>query len=180
MHFPWRSTSEGRPGIRAVLTEGVALEMLQQAGLSQQDVQSFTEAIASLSYMRTARPDDVLGIYGGGWRSFTSLEKTYRYDYTSVALCLVLALRRSRRKLLALYDAPQGALIEAKLSFDFWSWPGRLRFGIFDQGESIRLVATSEINGQVFDWGKGRRALEHVFREAERLLKVLASMDQPT
>lgn len=164
----------GRPTIEVLLTEESRLAALQGSGLSQRDSVDFQRIIASLPCTWITDPEDKLGVYRGGWRSFKSVEKIYPNKYTSVATCLAIALWNSKRELIALYNMPQGAVIEAKLAFDFWSWPGRLRFGIFDQAGSItRLMATSEVKGQLYDWGKGRRALEQTFGEIERLLRIL-------
>jgi hypothetical protein len=163
-----------RPTIEVLLAEESRLAALQGSSLSQPDRVNFQRVIASLPRTWITDPEDKLGLSRGGWRSFKSVEKIYPNEYASVATCLAIALWNLKRELIALYNMPQGAVIEAKLAFDFWSWPGRLRFGIFDQAGSItRLIATSEVKGQLYDWGKGRRALEQAFGETEGLLRIL-------
>ncbi len=176
MDFPRQHNSERRPSIKAMLTEESRLAVLQSLRLSQQDILESQRRIASLPCTWITDAENVLKVHRGGWRSFTSIIETYPHDYASMAICLALALRHANRKLMALYDIPQGAVIEAKLAGDFWSWPGRLRFGIFDQSASFTyVIATAEIKGQLYDWGKGRRVLEQVMWETERLLRTLTT-----
>lgn len=145
---------------------------LVTAGLSETEIVHFRQAVTSVSCTSTHEMAKILGIQGNGlgWRCMRRLDKHYGDQYTRITLCLVAALLRSNRTLLALYDTPQGAIVVAKLTFDIWSWPGTLSFGIAEAGtSSSSVIGTSVIKGQLVDYGKGKRALEQVLGEAETL-----------
>ncbi len=60
------------------------------------------------------------------------------------------------------------------MSTDIWSYGGMLTIEFSDESPSRIVVSgESEIRGQMFDWGKGKRALEEIFSETGRYLQRL-------
>jgi hypothetical protein len=71
----------------------------------------------------------------------------------------------------ALYDTPQGCVIEAALPFDMLSFGGDLLFEVVDSGTAdTRIEGTSVIAGQLFAWGKGKRALKAALKATQEYM----------
>lgn len=93
------------------------------------------------------------------------------YHYATVVLAYFLALRQAELEIIALYDTSQGSAIEAKLSTDIFSLGGSLAFEFVDESSSmIRVQGSTEIKGQMFDWGKGKRTLLKICESAEQYM----------
>lgn len=162
--------------IQTLLSNTASRSILQRLDLSETTIVDFHRLITALPCTRIADAAKVLGTEGGGpmLGNRERFDKIYPYDYRQVALSLVVALWRSKRKIVALYDTPQGAVIEGRLPFDLWSIPQRLAFAVVDEGGSFTsLIGTSLLKGSMRDWGKGRRALEQILRDVDQLLDKL-------
>ncbi len=107
-----------------------------------------------------------------GAKSTKTEECTFNQNYELVVLSLITALEQSGNEVTAILDVPQGAIADTKLPADLWSFGGNLRFDIIDEAPMrVRVVGHSEIKGQVFDWGKGKRALRAVFSNVETYVR---------
>jgi hypothetical protein len=96
-----------------------------------------------------------------GVRSTGRAAREFREPYATVVFALAQALQHQRRYITALYDTPQGCVIEAALPFNMLSFGGDLLFEVVDGGAAqTRIEGTSVIAGQLFAWGKGKRALK--------------------
>ncbi len=108
-------------------------------------------------------------------KSKKQVEKSYTYAYADVVRAVALVLASLNRDLAAIFDTKRGSVIEARLPKDIFSLGGTLRFEIIDNGPSqVRIIGSSEISGQMFDWGKGKRALNEVFDKVEQYLRMMA------
>ena len=89
----------------------------------------------------------------------------------TIVLAFVLAFRHLEREIVAYYDTAHGSVIEVKLPVDVLAYAGTLSIEFIDESPSRILInGATEIAGQMFDWGKGKRALEEVFETAAHYL----------
>ncbi len=72
-------------------------------------------------------------------------------------------LAKSDQKVVAVEQARDGCMIEATLPSDIWSWAGNISVIVKRNGEGTFFEATSEIKGQMFDFGKSERLLDSLF-----------------
>ena len=82
------------------------------------------------------------------------------------ALC---ALARGGQIVQQVRQFTDGCLLEAKLPSDIWSFEGRLMVNIRRREEVTRVEGATEIEGQLFDWGKSRRCLQALFRDIKEI-----------
>ncbi len=69
-------------------------------------------------------------------------------------------------------DTRSGAYLEGSLPRDVLSHEGIVAFDVIDRGDDgTEVLASSEIKGQMFAWGKGTRALNAVLDAAEALVR---------
>jgi len=165
-----------RPSIREIVS-GQA-NYTPAAGISEKELADLLAPLTKLSsgdYYLAMKAGEALG-KAMGIKSTKQLQKIFptQYQYTSVVLACVLALRHLQHEIVSLYDTPRGSIIELKMSTDLWSFGGMLTVEFIDEGPSgIVVNGESEIKGQMFDWGKGKRTLEEIFSATERYLKRL-------
>ncbi len=96
-----------------------------------------------------------------GIKNTARATRLFKEPYATVVFSLAQALQHLERHVTALYDTPQGCVIEASLPFDMLSYGGQLTFEVIDSGASeTRIEGMSVIAGQMFAWGKGKRALK--------------------
>jgi len=168
--------AQQRPAIREIVSGQASYT--PAAGISEKEMADLLAPLANLSsgnFYLAMKAGEALG-KAMGIKSTRQLQKIFpaRYQYTSVVLACVLALRHLQDEIVSLYDTPRGSIIELKMPTDLWSFGGMLTIEFIDEGPSgIVVNGESEIKGQVFDWGKGKRTLEEIFRATERYLKRL-------
>jgi hypothetical protein len=162
--------SAGRPGVREILTAEELHGMAAEAGMSEEQL---AKALAPISGL----PSGVLQIgfeAGGalgrsfGFKSRKTAELSLACSYTAAVRGLVFGLSSLRYGLTAMFDTPRGAYFEARLPGDLFSPGGSLQFDVEEVGpDRIRVVAASEIKGQMYDWGKGKRALADALEKTQ-------------
>jgi pSer/pThr/pTyr-binding forkhead associated (FHA) protein len=168
--------AQQRPSIREIVS-GQA-NYTPAAGMSEKEMADLLDQLAKLSSGNSylaMKAGEALG-KAMGIKSTKQLHKIFStpYQYASVVLACVLALRHLQYEIVSLYDTPRGSIIELKMSTDIWSFGGMLTIEFIDEGPSgIVVNGESEIKGQMFDWGKGKRTLEEIFSATERYLKRL-------
>lgn len=74
----------------------------------------------------------------------------------TAALC---SLARRGQVLQHVHQAQDGCVLEAQLPSDLWSFEGKLVVSIARATEGASIEASTEIPGQLFDWGKSQRCL---------------------
>jgi hypothetical protein len=62
-----------------------------------------------------------------------------------------------------------GCLLQAELPSDIWSFKGQLLVGVRKSEEGTRIDGATEIEGQLFDWGKSSRCLRTLFGDIRKL-----------
>lgn len=80
------------------------------------------------------------------------------------ALCSFARRGQALRKVRQYAD---GCLFEAVLPSDMWSWEGTLYVTVRESPDGSRVHAATHIGGQLFDWGKSKRALCRLFEDLE-------------
>lgn len=162
-----------RPSIRDIVA-GQA-NYSPAGGMSEKDIADLLAPLAKLSsgnYYLAMKAGEALG-KAMGIKSTRQLQKIFLapYQYTDVVLACVLAVRHLQREIVSLYDTPGGSIIELKTPTDLLSYGAMLTIEFSDESPSrIVVSAESEIRGQMFDWGKGKRVLEEIFNETARYL----------
>lgn len=165
-----------RPSIREIVSGQASYT--PAAGMSEKELADLLAPLAKLSsgnYYIAMKAGEALG-KAMGIKSTKQLQKRLPpyYQYTSVVLACILALRHLQNEIVSLYDTPRGSVIELKISTDLWSFGGMLTIEFIDESPSGILVnGESEIRGQMFDWGKGKRSIEEIFNATEQYLKRL-------
>jgi pSer/pThr/pTyr-binding forkhead associated (FHA) protein len=165
-----------RPPIREIVS-GQA-NYTPAAGMSEKELADLLAPLAKLSsgnYYIAMKAGEALG-KAMGIKSTKQLSKQFppHYQYTSVVLACILALRHLQNEIVSMYDTPRGSVVELKMATDLWSFGGMLTIEFIDEGPSgIVVNGESEIRGQMFDWGKGKRSIEEIFNQTERYLKRL-------
>jgi hypothetical protein len=164
-----------RPKIHDIVTAEELKGMATDAGMSEE--------------MMGKMLGPLLGLPGAGGEAAVSAlesigkslgfktEKTARLDlacaYPAAVRALVFALSSQRYGLTTAFDTPHGAYFEAMLPRNIWSSPGTLQFDLVEQGpDAVQLTGASEID-QVYDWGKGKRALNGVMEKVEEFARRL-------
>ncbi len=72
-------------------------------------------------------------------------------------------LAKSDQKVVAVNQAHDGCIIEATLPSDIWSRAGNISVMVKRKNNNTLFEATSEIKGQMFDFGKSERLLDNLF-----------------
>lgn len=166
-----------RPSVRVILDAEAAKMEAVKSGMSEKEVADLfaplaglPSALLQLSFKAGQALGETLGIKSG-----KKAERDFAYPYVSVVRALVLALGSLKHQITAVLDTPRGCAIEATLPTDVFSLGGSLFFEVVEEGTSqVRIIGTSEIKGQMFDWGKGNRALRGVFDKIEHYGNLLS------
>lgn len=165
------SQPSGRPSIKTILAE-VAGGEVHGSGMSDADygalgaIAGIPAPLAGMALAASEALGTRLNI-----ESKKTAERTFDAPYEPVVKAFLLALQAQKLRLSVAFDAAHGACVEAELQNDMFSRGGTLSFSITDAGASTTVAGTSEIKGQMFDWGKGNRALAGLFDNTERYLR---------
>jgi hypothetical protein len=143
--------------------------------------QSEAEIVKSLSsllplpeamFMTTVKLGQTLGTMLG-LKSRQQCEKSYSCSYDKAVLSYFLATKQMELNIQTLYDTQKGSILEIKLPTDVFSFGGQLKIVINEEPQHIRVQATTEIKGQMFDWGKGSRILKELCTGADQYIEVI-------
>jgi len=164
-----------RPSIRDILSSDDLRTEAGRAGMSEQDVVDLLVPIAGL-------PSNLFHLFmkigegvgkAVGLKSCEQDEKAFSCPYSLVVRATAWALSSLGHEIKALCDTPQGSAIQARLPIDIFSLGGSLLCVIEEGRSEVRIMGFSEIEGQMLDWGKGKRALREVFDKIERYVNLL-------
>lgn len=173
--MPGDSTPNERPKIREIVTADELKGMATDAGMSEE---AMGKLLAPLMGLPAAGGGAVYSAVeslgkGFGFKTEKTAQITLTCGYPAAVRALVFALSSQRYGLTTAFDTPTGAYFEATLPRDIWSSPGTLQFDLVEQGpNAIQLSGESEI-GQIYDWGKGKRALSGVMEKVEQFARRL-------
>jgi hypothetical protein len=172
------TNSKKRPSIQEILTTANLKADVSGSEMSESDIAGLLAPISGLSknlFLLSMKAGNALG-KTLNIKSSKKIETEFPYSYPSVVRALVIALGSLQNEIVALFDTPKGAFIEAKLPTDLFSLGGSLTFEIIDQAPTrVRILGASEIKGQRFDWGKGKRSLQQIFEKTHKYVTLLAT-----
>ncbi len=178
LHEDNKMNAQSRPSIRDIVAgQG---NYTPSSGMSEKEIANLLAPFTQLSgdsYYLSMKESEALG-KALGLKSSKQLQKIFPgpYQYATTVLACILALRHIGREIISYFDTPRGSVIEVKLPVDVLAYAGTLTIEIIDESPSrIVLNGTTEIQGQMFDWGKGKRALEQVFESTEQYLRRLTT-----
>jgi hypothetical protein len=158
-----------RPRLRDILAGDDWMKIGADAGMSVTEIAKALAPLSGLSagmYAAVLTAGDSLA-HKLGVKNSKRVEQRFAVPYPILVRALVLALHSQRYAIMALFDTPNGAFIEAQLPNDFRSLGGVLRFDVVEErANAMHVVAASEIR-QMFDWGKGKQALNAVLDKTE-------------
>jgi hypothetical protein len=81
----------------------------------------------------------------------------------------VCSLARHGQPVNRVEQAEDGCLLEAGLPSDIWSFGGDLILTVQRLEEGSSVEAATAIKGQIYDWGKSKRALDKLFDDIKTL-----------
>lgn len=163
-----------RPRVRDILSgdlEGV----VASGGMTEKEVAQLLAPIGGLSgnlFHAAMKVGEATG-KALDIASRRSMDQVFPALYPHVVRSLGLALASLQHQPTLLFDTPTGSVIETKMPVDIFSLGGSLQFEIVDEGGQVRVLGRSEVKGQWFDWGKGKRSLWEVIRKTEDYLRII-------
>ena len=166
---------KGRPSIRDILSPDGLRTEVGKSGMSEKEVAQLLAPIPGLRelFELSMKVGKGVGTALGISRK-SGKTKVFASPYPSIVRATALALGSLGQEITALFDTPRGSTIEARLPIDIFSFGGSLLLEIVEEGVSeVCIIGSSEIKGQMFDWGKGKRALREVFDKIERYVPPL-------
>jgi hypothetical protein len=154
-----------RPKIRDILATEGKEDVTDEGGVSEESLAKIMGSVMGLPApiaQMLMSVGDAMG-KSFGYKSTSIVTRTYTVSYTAALRGLVLALHATNHSVAVAFDTPRGAFVEAQLPTDFFSMGGTVKFDIIDyETGAVTIASQSEIKGQKFDWGKGKRALNEV------------------
>lgn len=171
-----------RAKIHEILTNDDLKGLASNAGLS---LDSMAKVLAPLSGMSagmftaTAFAGEALGT-SMGFKTGKTAELTLTCSYPSAVRALVFALSAMRYQITSAFDTAAGAYVEAAMPGDFFAAGGTLKVDVIDADDAdkpLRLSAATEIKGQMFDWGKSKRALAELTAKVEEFARRIGAAD---
>lgn len=169
-------TPPGRPKIHEILTPDELKGMAASSGLSLNAIAKVLAPIGGMSaglFTVGLAAGEVLTTSMGA-RTGKTVELTLACSYPSAVRALVFALSAMRYQITSAFDTAAGAYVEAAMPGDFFSTGGTLKLDLFDAdgpGKPVRLIGATEIKGQMFDWGKSKRALAELSGKVEEFAR---------
>jgi hypothetical protein len=163
-----------RPKVRDILSgdsEGVSAS----GGMSEKQVAELLAPIGGLSgnlFHAAMKVGEATG-KALDIASRKRVDQVFSEPYPYVVRSLGLALASLRYEPTLLFDTPAGSVIETRMPADIFSLGGLLQFEILDEREHVRVLGISEVQGQAFDWGKGKRNLREVIRKTGDYLRMI-------
>lgn len=165
-----RQDGGDRPKVRDILTREELEGLAHDAGMSDEDLAKMLGPLTGLAggAMQMAMSAGDAFWSGRGLKTVKSERLELAASYPVAVRSLVFALTGLGREIKAAFDTAEGAYFETDLPGDIFSRGGTLQFDVIERGAgAVELIGASEIKGQVFDWGKGKRALNDVFEKTQ-------------
>ena len=168
------SAASGRPPIREILS-GQVLQGTSGSGMTDHDIADLLGPLSALGssamFYGTMKAGQAFGTRLG-LKSGKSEVREYAAPYSTVVLAMALGIQRTGYPMRAAYDTPDGSVIECTLPPDLMSLAGEIDVEIVERAAGrVAVTATCEIKGQMFDWGKSKRALDGLFTSADGYLR---------
>jgi len=175
---PDGSGPPARPKICEMLSAEELKGMAATSGLSLDAMAKVLAPISGMSaglFTAAAVGAEALGT-SMGLRTGKSTEISLACSYPSAVRAVVFALSAMRYQITSAFDTAAGAYVEAAMPGDFFAASGTLKIDLLEADESgkpTRMIAATEIKGQMFDWGKSKRALTELCAKVEEFARRL-------
>jgi|GEM_PF-3360526 len=108
-----------------------------------------------------------------GLKSRQQCVKIHTCTYDKAVLSYFMAVKQMELDIQTLYDTNTGSALEAKLPNDVFTLGTRLKLEIIDEASQIRVRASTEVKGQLYDWGKGSRLLNDLCEAANQYIEII-------
>lgn len=164
-----------RPKVRDILS-GDLHDVVASGGMTEKEVAELLAPIAGGLSGNLFHVAMKIGEATGKALDIASrrtIDQVFPAPYPHVVRALGLALASLQYQPTLLLDTQTGSIIETKMPADIFSLGGSLQFEIVDEGGQARVLGTSEVKGQSFDWGKGKRNLREIMRKTEDYLRII-------
>jgi hypothetical protein len=103
-----------------------------------------------------------------GFKCRTSHEIIFDFPYSEVVFSLVVSLRKLNINILSAEDTEGGAKMLIEMKQDMRAFGGTIAFEITEKDQKrTQIEGTSEVKGQLKDWGKGKRYMNEIFEKME-------------
>jgi hypothetical protein len=100
-----------------------------------------------------------------------SFEKIFDVYYSEFVFSLVLSLRKLDKTIISAEDTDYGSLIIIDMPRDLKTFGGIVSFEIFEGSNfETKIIATSEVKGQLKDWGKGKDLINEILEATSEFI----------
>ncbi len=107
-----------------------------------------------------------------GIKCRTSHEITFDFPYPEIVFSLVVSLKRLDINILSAEDTESGAMMLIEMQPDIKIFGGTITFEILEKSEKkTHIKGTSEVKGQIKDWGKGKQYMTKIFDEIQKYME---------
>ena len=167
-----------RPKICEILSAEELRGMAATSGLSLEAMAKVLAPISGMSaglFTAAAAGGEALGKSMGFSTGKTS-ELSLACSYPAAVRAIVFALSAMRYQITSAFDTAAGAYVEAAMPGDLFAAGGTLKIDLLDadgSGKPLRMIGATEIQGQLFDWGKSKRALAELSAKVEAFARRL-------
>jgi hypothetical protein len=168
----------GRPRIRDILTREELEGLAHDAGMSDADLGKMLGPLSGLGSgaLQVVMSASDAFWSGRGLKAVKAERLELAASYAVAIRSLVFALTGLGREIRTAFDTEEGAYFETDLPGDIFSRGGTLQFDVIERGGgAVELRGASEIKGQIYDWGKGKRALAEVFEKTQGFARRLGA-----
>ena len=109
-----------------------------------------------------------------GIRTGRQREEVFAQPIGEVLAAALCALAGAGQKIRGVQQADDGCELEAILPSDLFSFAGDVVVRLTNRESGTRLVAATNVPGQLYDWGKSDRCLDDLLREIRQTLSGMA------
>jgi hypothetical protein len=97
------------------------------------------------------------------------------HNFGYVLLWTICALAKHCIKIQSVSETHRYSTIEAVLPSSMWAWQGTIRLAIVAENTNTKLIAETEVPGQLYDWGKSKRTIETLLSEISLLSETFST-----
>ena len=96
-------------------------------------------------------------------------QQAFQWPVGRVIVATLCSLGRRGMTVASVRQAEDGVTIEAQIPSDWRSLAGELAITVAREGTGSRVEAGTTVSGQLFDWGKSKGVLAHLFADVAEL-----------
>jgi len=133
------------------------------------------------SVMPVSIPMEALGKVGSklgtalGIKTTKARQMHLPHNFGYVLLGIICALAKHCIKIQSVSETQQSCTVEAVLPSSMWAWQGTIRLAIVSEDTGAKIIAETEVPGQLYDWGKSKRTIESLLSEISRLSETFST-----